>query len=56
MLLQVRRWLPDRQLVVVADNSFGVIELLWRMIQLVNPIFMITRFRAVARARELGLL
>ena len=52
MLLQVRRWLPDRQLVVVADNSFAVIELLWRMTQLVNPICMITRFRMDAALYE----
>ncbi len=45
MLLQVRRWLPDRTLVVVADSSFAVIELLWRMTQLAKPICMIVRFR-----------
>lgn len=45
MLLQVRRWLPDRQLVVVADISYAVVELLWRMTQLVKPICMITRFQ-----------
>jgi len=28
MPLQVRRWLPQRQLVVVADASFAVIEML----------------------------
>jgi DDE superfamily endonuclease len=52
MLLQVRRWLPDRQLVVVADNSFAVIELLWRMTQLAKPICMITRFRLDAALYE----
>lgn len=45
MLLQVHRWLPDRRLVVVADASFAVIELLWRFSQRVNPIVMIVRFR-----------
>jgi hypothetical protein len=45
MLLQVRRWLPERDLVVVADSSFAVIWLLWRMTQLANPICMVTRFR-----------
>jgi hypothetical protein len=45
MLFQVHRWLPGRQLVVLADNSFAAIELLWRMTQLNNPICMITRFR-----------
>lgn len=45
MLYQARRWLPDRQVVVLADASFAAIELLWRIIQLPNPICMITRFR-----------
>jgi hypothetical protein len=45
MLLQVRRWLPKRFLVVVADNGFAVLELLWRMTQLAHPVCMITRFR-----------
>jgi hypothetical protein len=45
MLLQVRRWLPQRHLVVVADSSFAVIELLGRVARLANPICMITRFR-----------
>lgn len=44
-LLQVRRWLPDRTLVFVADNSYAVIEFLWRMTQLSNPITMVVRFR-----------
>ncbi len=45
LLLQARRWLPTRRVVVVADSSFAVISLLWRMTQLPNPICMITRFR-----------
>ncbi len=32
-------------MVVVADSSFAVIALLWRMTQLANPMCMITRFR-----------
>ena len=52
MLFQVRRWLPGRQLVVVADAGFAVIELLWQMIQLANPICMITRFRLDAALYE----
>jgi hypothetical protein len=52
MLFQVRRWLPGRQLVVVADAGFAVIELLWHMIQLANPICMITRFRLDAALYE----
>jgi len=52
MLLQVRRWLPDRRLVVVADASFAVIEWLWRLSQRANPICMITRFRLDAALYE----
>jgi hypothetical protein len=52
MLLQVHRWLPDRHLVVVADASFAVIELLWRLSQLANPIAMIVRFRLDAALYE----
>lgn len=52
MVLQVRRWLPDRALVVVADSSFAVIELLGRLQRLPNPICMITRFRLDAALYE----
>ena len=52
MLLQVRRWLPERTLVVVADGSFAVIALLHQMRQLSNPICMITRFRLDAALYE----
>ena len=52
MVLQVRRWLPKRLLVVVADSSFAVIDLLWRLRQLKNPICMITRFRLDAALYE----
>ena len=52
MVLQVRRWLPKRLLVVVADSSFAVIDLLWQLRQLKNPICMITRFRMDAALYE----
>ncbi len=45
VILQARRWLPKRQLIVVADSSFAVIELLWQLRQLKNPVAMIVRFR-----------
>ena len=45
MILQVRRWLPKRLWVVVADSGFAVIDLLWHLRQLKNPICMITRLR-----------
>lgn len=44
-LLQVRRWLRHRLLVVVADGSFAAISLLFRAQQLTEPICMITRLR-----------
>jgi hypothetical protein len=44
-LLLVRRWLPQRALVFVADSSFAVLELLERMRRLANPICFVTRFR-----------
>lgn len=52
MVLQVRRWLPKHLLVVVADNSFAVIDLLWQLRQLKNPICMIARFRMDAALYE----
>ena len=52
MVLQVRRWLPKRLLVVVADSSFAVIDLLWQLRQLKNPVCMITRFRLDAALYE----
>jgi len=51
-LLLVRRWLPKRALVLVADSSFAVIELLERMQRLQNPICMVTRFRLDAALYE----
>jgi hypothetical protein len=52
MLLVVRRWLPERTLVVVTDSSFSVITLLWRVCQLHNPICCITRLRLDAALYE----
>ncbi len=51
-LLQVRRWLPLRDLVIVADSSFAVITLLARLRRLPNPVCMITRFRLDAGLYE----
>ena len=48
MALQVRRWLPERVLVVVADSSYAAILLLERLQRLPNPIWMITRLRTDA--------
>lgn len=51
-LLQVRRWLPKRRLVAVADSSFAVISLLARVQRLKNPITMVVRFRLDAALYE----
>jgi hypothetical protein len=51
-LLQVRRWLPERSIVFVADSGYASIELLWRMTQLTNPITMVLRFRQDAALYE----
>ena len=52
LILLVRRWLPKRQLVVVADSGFAVIELLFQLCQLQNPVAMIVRFRMDAALYE----
>ena len=45
LMMQVRHWLPERSMVVVADSSYAVIDLLWKMCQLANPVYMVTRLR-----------
>jgi hypothetical protein len=45
VLRQVRRWLPHRDLIVVADSSFAVLTLLDTLRHLVQPVTMITRLR-----------
>jgi len=52
LLLQLRRWLPARAIVVVADGGYAVIELLARCARLVNPIAVITRLRLDAALYE----
>lgn len=51
-LLQVRRWLPQRSIIFVADSGYAVIDLLYRMTRLPNPITMIVRFRMDAALYE----
>jgi hypothetical protein len=45
LIYQLRRWLPDRTLVVVADSTYAVIELLAACSRLATPVTMITRLR-----------
>ncbi len=52
MVLQVRRWLPDRELVLVADSSYAVLVLLARCARLPHPITVVTRLRLDAALYE----
>jgi hypothetical protein len=45
MLIQVRRWLPQRAIVLVADSSFAALELLESLRQLPHPVPIVTRLR-----------
>src|SRR5712692_772795 len=45
MIRQLRRWWPDRALVVVADSSYAVLELLADAARLRRPVTVVTRLR-----------
>ncbi len=45
MIRQLRRWLPDRDLVVVADSAYAVLELLADAARLPRPVTVVTRLR-----------
>lgn len=45
MMVQVRTWLPHRQLVVTADSSYAALELLAASQRLPEPVTMVTRLR-----------
>src|SRR6266480_791922 len=45
MIRQLRRWLPDRELVVVADSTYAVLELLADAARLPRPVAVVTRLR-----------
>jgi len=49
---QVRRWLPNRKIVVVADSSYAALELLAGLLSLPNPVYMITQLRLDAGLYE----
>jgi hypothetical protein len=44
-LFQVRRWLPNRALVVVADSTYATLDLLAACARLASPVTVITRLR-----------
>jgi len=45
MIVQLRRWLPHRALVVVADGTYAVLEVLDACRRLPNPVTLVTRLR-----------
>ena len=60
MIMQLRRWLPQRPLVLVGDNSYAVLDLLHCCQSLREPVTLIARLRldaalyAPAPARQPG--
>jgi hypothetical protein len=45
MLTQVRRWMPQRAIVLVADSSFAALEWLPALRQLPTAVYVVTRLR-----------
>lgn len=52
MLVQVRRWLGHRPMVVVADSSFAALDFLASVSHLPNPVHVVTRLRLDAALYE----
>ena len=52
LLLLVRRWHPERQVVAVADSTYASVKLLDRCRKLADPIFFITCLRLDAALYE----
>jgi hypothetical protein len=52
MIYQLRRWLPERELVVVGDRSYAVLDLLHACQSLSHPVTLITRLRLDAALYE----
>ncbi len=52
LLLLVRRWYPERQIVAVADSAYASLKLLFRCRSLSRPVTFITRLRLDAALYE----
>ena len=50
--MQVSRWLPNRKIVLVGDNSYAALELLDSLLNLPNPVYMVTQLRLDAALYE----
>jgi hypothetical protein len=49
---QVRRWLPNRKIILVADSSYAALELLDNLLTLSQPVYMVTQLRLDAALYE----
>jgi hypothetical protein len=52
LLLQIRRWYPEREIVAVADSTYASLKLLFRCRNLSRPVTFITRLRLDAALYE----
>jgi len=52
MGMQVRRWLPGRKIILVADSSYAALELLNGLRSLAEPVYMVTQLRLDAALYE----
>jgi hypothetical protein len=52
MIFQLRRWLPEQELIVVGDNTYAVLDLLHACQSLPNPVTVIARLRMDAALYE----
>jgi hypothetical protein len=51
LLLQIRRWYPEREIVAVADSTYASLKLLFRCRNLSRPVTFITRLRLDASSQ-----
>jgi hypothetical protein len=52
MAKQVRRWLPEREIILVADSSYAALELLSSLQSLAQPVHVVTQLRLDAALYE----
>jgi len=52
MIFQLRRWLPDRQIVIVGDSTYAALDLLNACQTLIEPVTFVTQLRMDAALYE----
>ncbi len=52
LVFQLRRWLPDKRLIIVGDNAYAALEFLGACQKLKQPVTVITRLRLDAALYE----